>query len=278
MLELFLLVVVGVALYYWLRGQRGSAAAGDAKYARFYDRYNSLDEVTQALRTAGLESCNLIIGVDFTKSNLTQGAGTFHGLSLHHMDQRRENPYQTAIRVLGSTLASFDDDNLIPAYGFGDITTRDLSCFSFFPDRACEGFGEVLTRYSELVHSVRLSGPTNFAPIIGEAIRIVKQTRGFHILVIIADGQVISKRQTIDAIVEASNYPLSILLVGVGDGPWDDMQRFDDELPERRFDNFQFVNFHKVMTQSRHPDVAFALAALMEIPQQFQAIRDLELI
>jgi uncharacterized paraquat-inducible protein A len=41
-----------------------------------------------------------------------------------------------------------------------------------------------------------------------EAIRIVSQTKSYHILLIIADGQVSNVKVTANAIVEASNYPM----------------------------------------------------------------------
>ena len=89
-----------------------------------------------------------------------------------------------------------------------------------------------------------------------------------HVLVIIADGLVDNEAENIKAIVEASNYPLSIVVIGVGDGPWAMMKKFDDELKAagRKFDNLQFVEFDKVMRESKNPTAALALHALMEVP------------
>lgn len=87
-----------------------------------------------------------------------------------------------------------------------------------------------------------------------------------------------SEQSTIRAIVAASAWPLSIVMVGVGDGPWEMMQEFDDKIPSRKFDNFQFVNFNKIISYGANPEPAFALHALMEIPDQFNAIRKLGLL
>lgn len=61
----------------------------------------------------------------------------------------------------------------------------------------------------------------------------------FHILVILADGQMEEEGPTLEALVDASEYPISVIMVGVGDGPWGLMEDCDDLLPARKFDNFQ---------------------------------------
>ncbi|KAK7282296.1 hypothetical protein RIF29_10959 [Crotalaria pallida] len=257
------------------------------------DNFSSLDQVVSSLREAGLESSNLIIGIDFTKSNEWTGKYSFHRKSLHYIGNT-PNPYEQAISIIGHTLSSFDEDNLIPCFGFGDTYTRDQNVFGFYPDgRYCQGFEEVLSRYREIVPHLKLSGPTSFAPVIDAAIDIVERSNGqYHVLVIIADGQVSrnpgtprgklspQEQATISSIVAASHYPLSIILVGVGDGPWDEMQQFDDNITERLFDNFQFVNFTKIMsenTEASKKEAAFALAALMEIPFQYRAVQNIQL-
>ncbi|PKI62825.1 hypothetical protein CRG98_016776 [Punica granatum] len=176
------------------------------KYSFIADNFTSLDQVTAALREAGLESSNLIVGIDFTKSN-------------------------------------------------------------------------------------EWTGPTSYGPVVEAAVDIVERSGGqFHVLIIIADGQVtksvntrdgelsLQEERTIQSIVTASSYPLSIILVGVGDGPWDDMKKFDDKIPARDFHNFQFVNFTGIMSRSgtqSEKEASFALAALMEIPFQYKAVMEL---
>jgi len=231
-----------------------------------------------------MESSNLIMGIDYTASNQSQGEKSFGGKSLHYIALDVMNPYQKVIQIIGRTLSGLDEDNLIPIFGFGDITTKNFDVFPLMPDntgRYCKGFNEVLQVYSSYTPNVKMSGPTSFAPLIYKAISLVTQNqrKEYHILVIIADGQVSEPQETANAIIKASNYPLSIIVVGVGDGPWDEMEEYDSYLTNRKFDNFHFVNYDKVMREAKgNRDDAFALAALMEIPQQFVAIRKLNLL
>ncbi|KAK2948201.1 putative E3 ubiquitin-protein ligase RGLG5 [Blattamonas nauphoetae] len=250
---------------------------GSSTFKAIKDNFKSIEDVQNSMIQQGLESSNLIFGIDYTKSNLYTGAKTFGGRSLH--DTTTKNPYEEVIEILGRTLERFDDDKIIPAFGFGDVYTTNKSVFPFYPDRQCIGFEQVLARYKEITPQILMSGPTNFAPLIDKTIEIVKQEQSYHILVIVTDGQVTNERATADAIVRATDYPISIICIGVGDGPWDGMNEFDDKLPKRRFDNFQFVEFHKIKnSKCENFDAYFALHCMMEIPEQYKYIKKLGLL
>ena len=226
---------------------------------------------------------------------VTNGAGSFGGRSLHDISGP-PNPYQEVITIFGQFLAPFDDDGLIPCYGFGDKRTADDSVFAFHEAAGgaevfCDGLGGVLAAYSARIGSVTLAGPTSFAPAIRKTMELVRRTtpREFTFALIIADGQVNSTRDTIAAIIEASALPISIVCVGVGDGPWDAMKLFDEELHtatangnRQKFDNYHFTELAAVAADvaARGGNLAAALVrdALSEVPEQYAACRRLRLI
>jgi len=266
------------------------------------DRFKTINEVTKELRKSGLEDCNLIVAIDATKSNEFQGERTFGGRCLHEIDvgaaarprSNREaeamaedpaaagrlNPYERVLGAIGRTLGEFDDDGIIPAFVFGDVTTCDRSVRTLRADgRPCDGLDGVLDAYREAAPTWRLSGPTSFAPAIDKAVELVKESGGhFHVLLIVADGQVTNEAATIKAVQRASHHPLAIVVCGVGDGPWDQLRDLDDRVPGRKFDNLQAVFFHEIEERATAVDPSFALAALMEVPDQFRACRKLGLL
>lgn len=244
-------------------------------------KIDSLEALSNAMRKAGLDSTNVIFGIDYTASNKYQGEESFGGHSLHTIHPNLKNPYQQVITILGRTLAPFTTTGNIPVYGFGDAKTSDWSVFSLKEGGHCTTLEEVLKTYNEVTPTVELSGPTNFSPLIYQAIEICQRTREYHILVIIADGQVTNEKATRRAIVQACQYPLSIIVVGVGDGPWDMMRVFDESLPKRPWDNFHFVEFHEVCKRASGAadgDVKVAIQSLLEIPDQYRCICNLGLL
>lgn len=51
------------------------------KFQSISDQFNTIDEVSDALREQGLDACQLIVGIDFTKTNNWAGNATFGGAS-----------------------------------------------------------------------------------------------------------------------------------------------------------------------------------------------------
>ena len=197
---------------------------------------HSLAAFVADLRAAGLASSQLVLHVDCTKSNLDNGAVSFDKRSLHDISPGAPaNPYVQVMRALGGVCEELDDDGLIPLFGFGDRASGDSSVFDFAPETPV-GLAGVLAAYTARIGSVDLAGPTSFAPSIRKTMELVRAAakrtangaQTLHICVIIADGQVNTLRDTVKAINDASRLPIAIVCVGVGDGPWKEMNLFDN--------------------------------------------------
>ena len=95
------------------------------------------------------------------------------------------------------------------------------------------GIQGILAVYSQAVQTVELYGPTLFAPVINTAAQIAssdpESKLKYYVLLIITDGEIIDLDDTVNAIVHASHYPISLLIVGVGSADFGAMEFLDSD-------------------------------------------------
>ncbi|KAK3135745.1 hypothetical protein QOZ80_5BG0422880 [Eleusine coracana subsp. coracana] len=223
---------------------------------------------------------NFMVAVDFTASNGDPRAPQ----SLHYIDPSgNPNSYQQAIQGVGEVLQFYDSDRRFPAWGFGAKTQTHVShCFNLnTATNDCEvvGVAGIMSAYTTTLYSVSLAGPTMFGPVINKAAEIASHSlqygnNRYFVLLIITDGVLTDIQETKDCIVRASDLPLSILIVGVGNADFKQMEILDADNGKRlesstgriaTRDIVQFVPMREV--QGGQMSVVQSL--LEELPGQF---------
>ncbi|XP_059147817.1 copine-3-like [Physella acuta] len=240
--------------------------------------YTFLDFVT-----AGMQ-INFIVGIDFTASNGNPSQST----SLHYINPLVPNEYMTAIKTVGEVCQDYDTDKMFPALGFGARIPPDLELSHEFPINFnlqypdCQGIDGILEAYYNCIRLVKLYGPTNAAPIIHNVARSAadaqkeegsKGAHAYFILLMLTDGVLSDMSNTKSAIVEASKLPMSLIIVGVGQADFSDMEVLDADdgvlraangEPAKR-DIVQFVPFGDFKHSS---PTELARHVLAEVPNQ----------
>ena len=100
-------------------------------------------------------------------------------------------------------------------------------------DPNCQGLEEVIEIYKSSLKEVELVGPTHFQYIIKNMIDTINKSKKkpnslpgaftYHMLLILTDGKVEDMNETKHILVEASKLPLSIIIVGIGNGDFGKM-------------------------------------------------------
>ncbi|KAE8678596.1 Protein BONZAI 3 [Hibiscus syriacus] len=182
---------------------------------------------------------NFMVAIDFTASN----GNPRHQDSLHYIDPSgRLNSYQRAIMEVGEVIQFYDSDRRFSAWGFGGRTHNGTlsHCFNLNGTNASEveGVHGIMGAYASALQNVTLSGPTLFGDVINKAAQMASQAASnditkYFVLLIITDGVLTDIQQTMDALVRASDLPLSILIVGVGNADFKQMEILDVDAGHR---------------------------------------------
>jgi E3 ubiquitin-protein ligase RGLG len=233
--------------------------------------YKTYDKFMQDFKESGAyEDVNLIIGIDCTKSNETSGMKTF-GSHMH--DLSKENPYMSVMKIMTSSLKQ-DKDSSIPLYFFGSQEAfGEKDTVLHVGD--CKDINELQGQYRSHIINQTLSGPTTFSGLIDKTIQLTDLTKKFHLLLIITDGDVSDIAIDSSYLDKASNYPMAISCIGVGDGPFKKMEDFDDEKTKLRlFDNFQFTSYDEIRKKEIPSQMEKQLffKAFSEVPSQYRSV------
>eukprot|EP00397_Hematodinium_sp_SG-2012_P002819 GEMP01002827.1.p1 GENE.GEMP01002827.1~~GEMP01002827.1.p1 ORF type:complete len:811 (+),score=120.74 GEMP01002827.1:73-2505(+) len=242
-------------------------------------KYSFLDYVNGGL------DIELLVALDYTRSNGDPRSKE----SLHYHDTTEANEYVSAIRAVGEILEHYDSDKRYPVYGFGakippsrTITSHLFSLKGDFFDPEVSGISGILDAYRDALAAVTLHGPTLFHEVVEHAGKMAAQysnpspvdSQKYFILLIVTDGVINDMQETINAIVKCTRYPMSIIIVGVGDEDFSLMDELDADITplysteEHKFmerDIVQFVPFAKFKDRSY---LELARCTLDEIPRE----------
>ncbi|XP_068667391.1 protein BONZAI 1-like [Aristolochia californica] len=249
----------------------------------FMDKYCESEQSTFLDYIASGYELNFMVAIDFTASN-----GNYRlPDSLHYIDPSgRSNAYQRAILDVGDILQFYDMDKRFPAWGFGarPIDGPVSHCFNLNGSTyqsEVEGIHGILSAYMSALQNVSLAGPTLFGHVINSASQmasdsVTQNRQKYFILLIITDGVITDLQETMDAVVKATDLPLSILIVGVGGADFKEMEILDGdkgkklETSDGRIASRDIVQFVP-MKDIQNGEVSAVHSLLAELPGQFMS-------
>lgn len=223
---------------------------------------------------------NVVVAVDMSNTNGDPQVPN----SLHYNNRRIPNEYVVALREAGNVLAAYTTKETFRTYGFGAVLPNEFEtshCFALTGNTmepVCYGIPGLIETYYRALNTVAPYEPCLYGPVLEHVIRTVREDNerdyrsSYTILLLVTDGDFADFEDVANLICGAADLPLSIVIVGVGNSDFVQLERLDgdeerlcssDGTPCAR-DIVQFVQFHK----HRYNPTQLSREVLDEIPDQ----------
>lgn len=180
--------------------------------------------------------------LDFTKSNQDVNQSN----SLHYISPMKLNSYQRCFRNFQRVLSQYTQKLRIGGFGFGAVVKYPnfrSEVSHFFPlsgDKQTEyasNSEEFEESYLKALKNIELNGPTLFEPQLKEIIKSVhsdakQDDMSYRIHFILIDGTIFDIQETKDLLVQASSLPFSLIVIGIGNFDFKEMEVFNQPKEE----------------------------------------------
>ncbi|KAK0398837.1 hypothetical protein QR680_002774 [Steinernema hermaphroditum] len=180
--------------------------------------FNDITNILASRRT----QLFLTVAVDFTANNGSPNVPN----SLHYLHPYIGNAYTDAMSSVTRGFCRFDKHNRLSAFGFG--AKRDNTLQQKFPlnvtgSQYVEGSRGLIENYRKMLMNVLPFAPTDYSEIIYHVLTLAKaSTRNkakplefYFLLVIFTNGNLKDDQATVNALVESSYLPISVVFVPV---------------------------------------------------------------
>ncbi|VDL72613.1 unnamed protein product [Nippostrongylus brasiliensis] len=196
-------------------------------------------------------------------------------------DQSRfEADLQLAIRAIGGILRDYTPNRLFAAFGLGAKTPPTFHeahefHLNFNIDPICRGLDGVIESFRKALSLVTPMRTAKFAPIVSYATRLSHRSgfRGlhYHVLTIFTRGTPTDLKEFSNAIAAASDAPLSVLIVGVGNGDFSHLVKLAAKRKEGTRPLLQFISLAEIVEPNdsiSENRSRIAQKALRAVPEQ----------
>ena len=191
------------------------------------------------------------------------------------------------MRAVIGFLQYYDHDNTIPVYGFGAKLPPYFEtvshCFAIngdFFNPEISGIEQLIKHYKTCVSQIKFHGPSAITDLLkltclyASAEVVDDKNQKYFILLIFTDGNLSDMSFTVNEIAKASNLPISIIIVGMGNNDHTKIKDLDNdtyELPskEPRLKPIRDIVNSVEYSKYKNDIEKLAKETISEIPQQF---------
>lgn len=227
------------------------------KYHNLKKQINTYDQLINMLKENGLETFNLIIGLDCSK----------------RISNVKYNLCKQILTTINIVFSKFNNEENILLYGFN---SHEIFSFlkSDFGEELSSDIGTVIKTLDNFIlnqknmKNINNEKTCSLTHIINKAIDVIKRENTYYVLLLIGNNKLDQEVELLKTINEISNFPMIIIYVNLSQKAWENNKKNNN-----KYNNLKLLRYKKNVKNDNQYALNFAIKFFCEIPDHYKQIK-----